>query len=145
MPIPKLTENGFLPHGIFDSDFSEIENRFGKFQKTDRRILLFEKLKTLFDEVSVTNFVEEIIIDGSFISVIDYPNDIDLVVVLKEETANLEIPFWIQTILDSKKLSKKFQFDVVIVQKNSIRYFMFLDFFQDSREGIKKGVVRVKL
>jgi hypothetical protein len=97
--------------------------------------VLFEKLKILVNDVSKTDYVQEIIIDGSFISDKELPNDIDLILVLKPQSEDSEIPFWILSILDSKKLSRKFQFDVVIVQKNSIRYYTFLDFFQESRES----------
>jgi len=44
MPIPELDARGLLPEGIHPCSMSEIAQRFGRFQRSDRRCRLFERL-----------------------------------------------------------------------------------------------------
>jgi len=41
MPIPDLNEDGLLPEGIHEASLEEVRERFGRFQRTDRRPDLF--------------------------------------------------------------------------------------------------------
>ncbi len=51
MLIPELNENGFLPEGIHEASLEEIRERFGRFQRTDRRPALFTKFSLFMVEV----------------------------------------------------------------------------------------------
>lgn len=76
-------DRALLPPGIHDATMSEVEAKFARFQKTDRRIRLFAKLRAYIKEVKQTGWQCEIIIDGSFVMPpVDEPNDIDLIMVL---------------------------------------------------------------
>jgi hypothetical protein len=44
MPL-ELNERGILPVAVHDADLAEVEAMFGGFQKSDRRLRLFAKLK----------------------------------------------------------------------------------------------------
>jgi hypothetical protein len=44
MPIPDLDQGGFLPPGVHDCSLEEIGERFARFQVSDRRMRLFDKL-----------------------------------------------------------------------------------------------------
>jgi hypothetical protein len=68
MPIPELSEYGLLPEGIHDCTLDEIGARFGRFQKTDRRVQLFAKLCDLVDEERRAGLALALMIDGSFVS-----------------------------------------------------------------------------
>jgi hypothetical protein len=82
MPIPDLDENGLLPFGIHQCTLDEIEARFGRFQSTDRRPVLMRRLRSFVTELQTAGIVRAIVIDGSFVTSITSPNDIDILLVV---------------------------------------------------------------
>lgn len=142
--LPRFTENGFLPQGIWECSIEEFISRFAIFQKTDRRVLLFSKLENLLSEISRINLIKDILIDGSYVTNQIEPNDIDIIIVLDRQSESIEIPFWVLNTLDSNLLRKKYQFDVKVVIDGSHTYFEYLDFFQNVRQSnLRKGLVRL--
>src|SRR4051812_22441896 len=81
MPIPSLTPAGMLPEGVHDCSLVEIAERFGRFQQSDRRCRLFERLDSYIREAKASGVVKAIIVDGSFVTDKDAPSDIDLIIV----------------------------------------------------------------
>jgi hypothetical protein len=82
MPIPDLDNHGLLPVGVHDCSLGELQSRFGSFQESDRRPKLFAKLKALLAEAEKGAFAITVLVDGSFVTAVPDPNDIDLVLVL---------------------------------------------------------------
>ena len=72
-------KNGFLPESVWNTDLAEFAKRFAVFRRSDRRLVLFEKLEKLLKEALATGWLQEIIIDGSFVTAKDEPGDIDIV------------------------------------------------------------------
>jgi hypothetical protein len=142
--LPEFNKNGFLPEGVWDCDFNEFAKRFAIFRRSERRLKLFENLEELLKETVSTGWVQEIIIDGSYVTGKDEPGDIDLILVLFPEYDEIAVPFWASRILNAGYLSRKYRFDVKIEPFGSIGYRKYIDFFQkvtDSDE--RKGVVRL--
>src|SRR5438552_18659771 len=81
MPIPELNAGGYLPPGIHDATLEEVGAVFGGFQRTERRILLFQRLCQYVAQLRSLGNAEEVLIDGSFASAKADPGDIDLIVV----------------------------------------------------------------
>ena len=82
MPIPSLTAAGFLPAGVHICELDEARVRFGGFQGSDRRPNLMGKLETFLTEVRASKIVQAVIVNGSFVTSQETPNDIDLLLVL---------------------------------------------------------------
>jgi len=53
MPIPALSEKGFLPPGVHGCSLDEVRQSFGMFNSTDRRPKLFKKLDAFVSESGV--------------------------------------------------------------------------------------------
>jgi hypothetical protein len=83
MPIPAFTDEGLLPEGVHDGSLAELQEPFGQFQGTDIRRRLFERLEKFVNQAAATRLVAAIIVDGSFVTAADSPNDIDLIVILR--------------------------------------------------------------
>ncbi|MGI8883223.1 MAG: DUF6932 family protein [Pyrinomonadaceae bacterium] len=144
--LPNYDENGFLPEAVWDCSLEELQTRFAAFRRSDRRLKLFAELEKFLAEIIKTNWVKEIIIDGSFVPEKEEPNDIDIILALHKSTANIETPFWIENTLDRTRLAKKYKFDVMVVLDQSRKYQVNLDFFQQVRQSdLRKGVVRLTL
>lgn len=149
MPIPELNENGLLPEGVYDCKLAEIGARFGRFQKTDRRVQLFAKLCALVEEEQRAGIAIELFIDGSCVTDKAAPGDIDLIIVVPAEyRSGGDLPPFRYNAISKQHLRQRYQFDVFVARQNSPLYNQQLDFFQqDSRATghSKKGILRIKL
>lgn len=75
-----------VPGGVHEVALDVVKETFGKFQKSDRRLKLFDKLVAYLKAVKRADIGASVIIDGSFVmACIDEPEDIDLVLVLPTE------------------------------------------------------------
>ena len=83
MPIPDLNADGLLPEGIYDCTLPEIQARFGAFRGSDRRVRLFSKLREMVEVLKGSGFFEILVVDGSFVTAKEAPNDVDLIAVLR--------------------------------------------------------------
>lgn len=63
--LPKATSDGVLPEGIHDASLAEIGDRFGKFQRSTRRITLFKNLRRYLGEVGKAGWDVTVILNGS--------------------------------------------------------------------------------
>ena len=143
--LPNFNQQGFLPEGVWDCDLAEFVKTFAVFRRSDRRLVLFEKLESFLKETLATGWVQEIIIDGSFVTKKDEPDDIDIILALFPAFDEAEVSFWTGKLLDEKHLSKKYRFDVKVRKFGSPKYFEWLDFFQEVKDSNeRKGVVRLK-
>jgi hypothetical protein len=148
MPIPDLNENGLLPEGIHEASLEEVRERFGRFQRTDRRPSLFTKLSTYLAEVRASGLVVAVIVDGSFVTAKDEPSDIDLILVLRpdhDDRAELR-PFQYNA-LEKHVVRRRFRFDVVSAREGTAEYEKSLNFFQRVRDrsDLRKGVLKAIL
>ena len=79
MAIPELNDDGLLPEGLHECSLGEILERFGRFQQSDRRRRLGQRLQEFLGDVGSTGLAVAVVIDGSFVTGKPEPNDIDLV------------------------------------------------------------------
>lgn len=154
MPL-NFDARGLLPPGVHDATLDEVKQSFAQFQRTDRRLTLFDKLKAYLAEVAKTGWACQVVIDGSFIMpAVDEPNDIDMILVFPSDwdlTSSLR-PF--EYNLVSKSFTKReYKVEVFAVTDGSARHHHFLGFFAQVREewcrkfgwpdDTIKGLVRV--
>jgi predicted nucleotidyltransferase len=146
MPIPELNETGFLPAGIHEASLEEVRERFGRFQRTDRRPTLFAKLSEFLREARATGLVVAIIVDGSFVTAKDEPSDIDLILILPPDHDYDADPRPFEyNVLSKRRVRSRFRFDVVTAREGSDEYHSSVNFFQGvrGRSGLRKGVIKV--
>lgn len=119
MPIPEFNSDGLLPEGIFTCSLEEIEQHFGRFRGTDRRPNLTVKLIEYMRELRAANIAKSIIINGSYITDIDQPNDIDVLLILKDDV-NLSEPFppYVKNTYNNTYIKKYFQLDFKVGFEN---------------------------
>ena len=144
-----LNEHGLLPAGIHDCSLSEIEELFGSFQRTDRRPLLYKKLVQLVEEAKAFASIRSIIVDGSFVTAAPEPEDIDLVLVVDPAIlARTELlnPYEYNAI-SSRRLRKRYNFDVFVVPEGSGAYDSYVKFFSRVTKAPErtKGLLRLQL
>jgi hypothetical protein len=156
MPLT-FDHRGLLPPGIHDATLAEIEASFARFQKSDCRIKLFEKLKAYLTELGRTGWQCEVIIDGSFVMPpVDEPNDIDIVLVLPVDWGMFrELRPFEYNVVDKTFTRKEYRVEVVAVSAGSEREARVRRLFEQVRpewchlfgwpQGSMKGLVRIVL
>ena len=80
--IPEFNQQGFLPPGLYDTSLTEIRNILGF---TDRRNGLIDGLEEYARVWERTQFLDHLVIDGSFVTLKPEPCDIDLILVPQKE------------------------------------------------------------
>ena len=150
-----LDERGLLPPGIHDATMAEIEEKFARFQKTERRITLFAKLKAYVKEVKQTGWQCEIIVDSSFVMpMVDEPNDIDVILVLPSDwEMTRELRPFEYNVVGKAFTKKEYSIEVFAVPAGSEREKRIRYLFDQVRpewchrfewpDGSLKGLVRI--
>ncbi len=146
--IPPLDEYGCLPEGIHDSTIDEAAGRFGVFQTSDRRLQLWAKFTEFMRELRVCDFMEAVLVDGSFVTGTPEPNDIDLVLVVESNyDLSTDLPPVAYNLLAHQRVQRRFGFDIVVVKNDSENLKQAVAFFQQvkQRPDLKKGILRIKV
>jgi hypothetical protein len=148
MAIPPFDEHGFLPVGVHECAMEEIKERFGSFRTSDRRPELFGRLSTFVLEARAAGFGRALIIDGSFTTEVQNPNDIDLVLVLQlayDLSADLSAGQY--NLVSRRRVQRRFGFDIVVVREETAEYEEAIAFFAQVRHkpALRKGMLRLPL
>jgi hypothetical protein len=143
--IPEFTDTGFLPEGMHLASIEEFENRFAQFNRSDRRIRLFEKLDKLIADAKASSIVRRVIVAGSFVTAKAEPNDFDCILILEFSVLSKSLSASEYNLVSRRAARRIYAGDVVAVLPGSEQYFQYLDFFQTNRDGEKVGVVEINL
>jgi hypothetical protein len=146
MSIPDLTPDGFLPPGVHDCTLDEVRARFGAFQSSDRRPRLFQNLEQFLAEARQSGLVAAVIVDGSFVTAADTPNDVDLILVLRADhdfSATLR-PFE-YNVVSRRQVTNRHRLDMLVAVDGSDLASEYADFFGRVRgsAALRKGVLRI--
>lgn len=147
MPIPPLKEADYLPEGIFDCTLEEIGERFARFQRSDCRMRLFERLKELVNVIQRTGMGVALIVDGSFATGKDEPNDLDLILVLKpDHDYQAELRPFEYNAVTKVGVKRLFHLDFYAFSEGSDELDIQIEFFQRVREvkDRRKGILRIR-
>jgi hypothetical protein len=99
-------------------------------------------------ELAVCEFIESVLVDGSFVTSSSEPNDIDLVLVVAPDyDFSTDLSPDAYNMLAHHRVRRRFGFDIVVVENASENLEHAVAFFQQvkQRPGIKKGILRIKL
>ena len=77
--IPPFNESGCLPPGLHGAALGEIEGRFGR--QSELRRVQMESVRWMVD-LAVRAGVQRIVLNGSFVTDIIEPNDVDCVLLI---------------------------------------------------------------
>lgn len=148
MPLPELTQEGYLPPGVHETTLEEVGTQFGRFDETDRRVELHAALVRFAAEARATGLVAALIVNGSYTTRKAQPGDIDLIVVLRQEI-DLATDFKPHeyNVLSTARVKRRYPFDVRYSTAESGVLEPLIDFFAEVRHrpGLRKGMVKVTL
>ena len=81
--IPELEKSGNLPKGVCKATLDEVRGIFGA--SSARRKWLTGNLEKIIELAKSTGRLERVIVWGSFVSDKELPQDIDLLLIMKED------------------------------------------------------------
>jgi hypothetical protein len=130
--IPPFDELGFLPPGIYPATLNEIEARFGR--SSELRRVQMDSVRWMVD-LAIRANVERIILNGSFVTDIIEPNDVDCVLLFRPGKRVDAAAF--------KELRAGLPFlDIAIAGPSRFKQYIERLFASD-RLGIPKGMIEV--
>ncbi len=131
--IPAFDQNGFLPPGIHSATLDEFEQRFGR--STELRRVQFDSVRWLIDELKKLAGVQRIVFNGSFVTDVSEPNDVDCAVLVNETFD------WESVIVET--LSEGLPFLVPVFSDNEDFEFLVGTVFASNRSAVAKGMIEV--
>lgn len=99
-------------------------------------------------EAESCRLIDTILLDGSFVTAEDEPNDIDLVVVVpSDHDFSREFQPSEYNVLSKRRVHQRFAIDLLVARADSEEYHRYAAFFQQVRlePGRKKGILRIWL
>ena len=143
-----MNETGLLPQGIHNCSVSELRARFGIFQTSDRRPRLMQKLEAFLAEAKASRIVRAVIVNGSFVTSKEDPNDIDLIIVVAaEHDFRSDLKPTEYNVLSKQRVRRRFGFDLLVAREGSIEYVRWTEFFEQVRlePDRRKGILELRL
>ena len=146
--IPALNASGLLPEGVHDCTLAEAGARFGNFQGSDQRPQLWSRFTEFIREAKASGLIAAVLLDGSFVTAKNAPNDIDLILVVfaaHDFAADLSPHHY--NVLAQQRVRRRFGFDIVVVKDGTENFIWAVEFFSQVRQqlGRKKGLLKVTL
>ena len=83
MPLPQLNRAGELPEGVHHATLDEVIAQCGS--GTAQRQAVTARLQRLYHLASATHKLDRLILFGSYITATPAPNDIDMVLVMRDD------------------------------------------------------------
>lgn len=148
MPIPALTQDGLLPPGTHECSLDELLGRFGAFQRSDRRPSLSRDLAGYLDEVRSAGIGRYLIVNGSFVTAADAPNDIDILLVLRDDVdLSRPVPPFQYNPRSKRYVRTRFKLDFFFGFENDPSAREIMAVFQQVKHepGKSKGVLKIAL
>lgn len=146
MPIPDFAADGTLPVGVHDCTLDEVIERYGIFDGSSTRQELTARLRSFVAEARATGIVVWLAVDGSYVTSEPKPGDIDLVVVLRpDHDFKAEIPPFVYNVVSRRRVKKLYDFDILAAPEGSEALLRHLEFFQMTRGGTPKGLLKLSL
>ena len=129
--IPPFDDSGCLPPGLHGAALAEIEARFAR--QSDLRRVQMESVRWMID-LAVRAGVQRIVLNGSFVTDIMEPNDVDCVLLFEPGKGDRAA---------RRELRKGLPFlDIAVVRARAFDEYVYSVFAAD-RTGAPKGMVEV--
>jgi hypothetical protein len=129
--IPPFTDTGVLPPGVHPATLTEISDRFG--QSPELRRVQMESVRWMPDLARRAG-VQRIVLNGSFVTDIIEPNDVDCVLLL--------LPGRRRDPAAIRQLRLGLPFLSIALVRQS-RFDELVRFFDTDRQGNRKGMIEV--
>ena len=143
LSIPQFRPDGYLPEAVYLASEAEVLFRFGSSTRRRRRLAL--RLR-LWIELARQIGGRRLLIDGSFVTAKDNPNDIDAVILLPSNFQE-QIEQGMESALELEEMLLTKRPEEIFAAEDETDWNEWVDFFTRTREadGRRKGLVEITL
>ncbi len=143
--IPEFQKDGNLPKGLHRATLHEVREIFGT--NSARRKLLIGNLENIIEFAKSTGKLERVIVWGSFVSNKEFPQDLDLLLIMRDDFDVGENVPEVRKVFDYVQSRIAFNADI-FWSKSSIgeeAINLWLETYQMTRDFESCGIVEVMI
>jgi hypothetical protein len=144
MNLPAFNADGNLPPGVYRTGMPSVLLRFGT--GTPQRQRIGANLNQIHELAKSTNSLDRIIIFGSFVTAKDHPNDVDVILIMKDEFRLEACPPTAAPLFDHAAAEREFSASVFWIRPGLLiadTLDQFVQRWQRTRDGGLRGIVEV--
>ena len=141
--IPPFRSDGYLPEGLYVASEAEVTFRFGASSPRRRRLAL--RLRRLIELVRQVGG-QRLLLDGSFVTAKEQPNDIDAVILLPADFEQ-QVEQGVESALELEEMLLTRRPEEIFAAEDEADWNDWVEFFSRTREadGRRKGLVEIEL
>jgi hypothetical protein len=141
--IPPFRPDGYLPEGVYVCSDAEAIFRFGSSNRRRRRLVL--RLRRWI-ELGRKVGAKRLVVDGSFVTAKEEPQDIDTVLLLPQDF-NHQVEKEQEPALESAEMLLTRYPEEIFAAEDEADWGEWVAFFSQTREpdGRRKGLVEIRL
>jgi hypothetical protein len=145
MPLPGFNELGDLPEGRHVASLDEVLARFGS--GTPQRQAVTDRLRRICSLALATGHLDRLVIFGSYVSDVPQPNDVDVILVMRNDFATESCPAESLVLFDHARADEELGASVFWVRPDMLLgepLEQFLAHWERKRDGRRRGIVEVR-
>lgn len=145
MPLPDFNEAGDLPEGIHHASITEVTERFGT--GSPQRQEVTGRLRRVYDLAAATGGLERLIIFGSYVTANPAPNDVDVILVMRDDFRLAGCPAEALALFDHDRAHREIGASIFWIRPGMLLkepIDRFVAHWQIKRGGDKRGIVEVR-
>ena len=141
--IPPFRPDGYLPNGLFLASLAEVTFRFGSATPRRRRLAL--RLRRWIELVKIEG-AHRFLVDGSFVTAVNNPGDVDAVVLLPPDFPG-QLERGVEAALELEVMLLTRRPEEIFAAEDESDWDRWVEFFSRTREadGRCKGLVEIAL
>ena len=144
MPLPQFNDSGDLPAGVHPASLDEVVVRFGsgstqRRAATDRHIRIHRLAQS-------TSSIDHFIVFGSYVTDEPEPNDVDVVLVMRNEFRSDSCSDEASILFDHSRANDELGASVFWIRPDMLLgepIEQFVAFWQTKRDGQRRGIVEI--
>lgn len=143
LTIPEFGPDGYLPEGLYLASDAEVIFRFGTSSRQRRRLALrLRRWLELAREVGA----RRLLIDGSFVTAKENPDDIDAVILLPHDFERY-VELGNEAAIELEEMLLTRRPEEIFAAEDEVDWNEWFEFFSRTREvdGRRKGLVEIVL
>jgi hypothetical protein len=144
MPLPDFNKFGDLPEGNHTASLAEVIARFGS--GTAQRIAVTSRLQRIYELALATSYLDRLVVFGSYVSDVPEPNDVDVIVVMRNEFRAEDCPAESSVLFDHTRADAELGASIFWIRSDMLLgepLEQFLSYWQTKRDGRRRGIVEI--
>jgi hypothetical protein len=145
MALPEFNEFGDLPEGTHSASLAEVVARFAS--GSAQRAGVTDRLQRIYQLATATGRLDRLIVFGSYVSDKQEPNDVDLILVMRNDFRSEDCPAESAILFNHARANDELGASIFWVRPDMLLgepLEQFLAFWQTKRDGRRRGVVEIQ-